>query len=268
MDFTHIVLTRFNVATGYAPSTKGVDSDWLEERLALFKRYCLPTVSKQKEASFYWIVFCNLLSPPWFKQKMAEFEHIFTTVYIDGLATDELLAQKVKESGLVTRPYLITTRIDNDDAMARSHLKMVQGEFRHQSREFISFALGLQLFRGSLYETCWANSPFLSLIEKVAADGTFTTVLCTDHTLVKQVGKVRVLWRSPQWMQVLHANNVGNALRGWPKLQSLSHPNFEYDLTPPESNDGFGKRVMFSFNFIRSRTWSIVGNRLSQSKKA
>jgi hypothetical protein len=260
MDFTHIVLTRFNVATGYAPSMKGIDSDWLEERLALFGKYCLPTVSGQKKATFRWIVFCNVLSPSWFKQRMAEYEHIFTTIYIDGLATDEVLTQKVRDSGLVTTPYLITTRIDNDDAIARTHLSMVQAEFRYQTREFISFARGLQLFRGSLYETYRSNSPFLSLIEKVADDGTFTTVFCINHALVKKVGKVRVLWRSPQWMQVLHGNNVGNVLRGWPKLRSASHPNFDCDLTSPASHDGIAKRWMFSLDFIRARAWGVIEN--------
>src|ERR1700753_1720119 len=115
MDFTHLVLTRFNVTAGYAPSTKGIDADSLEERLALFRKYCLPTVSGQKEANFRWVVFCNYLSPTWFKETMAEYGNIFTTIYIDGLATDEVMTQKVRESGLVNTPFLITTRIDNDD---------------------------------------------------------------------------------------------------------------------------------------------------------
>lgn len=258
-EFTHLVLTRFNVAIGYASSQKGIDSSWLEERLGLFMQYCFPTVTRQHAAEYRWIVFCNAQSPEWFKKKMAGLAGSLTPVYVDGAATDEVLAQKVKETGLVTTPYLITTRIDNDDSLARKHLFFVQHAFHKQAREFLVFPLGLQSFRGHLYEMYWPENPFLSLIEKVREDGSFTTVFCVQHTEVRTAGKVRRLWRSPQWLQVIHSNNVGNTLQAWPLVRSRTHPNFELSWPQNVPADTLFQRTVYSLTQVRNRALRVLG---------
>ena len=68
-EFTHLVLTRFNTAVGYAPSAKRLDSAWLRTRLAMFERYCLPSMAAQRGAAFQWIVFCDAKSPEWFREQ-------------------------------------------------------------------------------------------------------------------------------------------------------------------------------------------------------
>jgi Putative rhamnosyl transferase len=258
-DFTHIVLTRFNVAVEYASSTRGIESQWLHERLALFMRYCLPAVGGQEDAHFHWLVFCNAASPDWFKEKMAGFAESFTTVYVDGISNDAIIAKKVMESGYVTAPYLITTRIDNDDSISRRHLCLVQSAFRRQQREFLVFPFGLQSFRGHLYQVYWANNPFLSLIEKVCENGEITTVLCVPHTDVRQAGKVRNLWGPAHWLQVLHESNVGNSLRGWPTIQSRFHPNFDVDWPRDLPADTFYRRICFYLCYVCNRGRRVFG---------
>jgi hypothetical protein len=51
-------------------------------------------------------------------------------VYVDGSLTDEVLAKKVAATGFVTAPYLVTTRLDNDDALAIDHLANIQSAFQ------------------------------------------------------------------------------------------------------------------------------------------
>ncbi|HEY3988561.1 MAG TPA: glycosyltransferase [Acidobacteriaceae bacterium] len=257
-EFTHIVLTRFNVAIGYASAGKGIESSWLEERLALFMQYCFPTVSRQQGVAHRWVVLCNALSPEWFKEKMASLAGL-TPVYVSGVATDEIIAQKVRETGLVTTPYLITTRIDNDDSLSRSHLYFVQRAFLRQQREFLVFPIGLQSFRGHLYQTYWPDNPFLSLIEKVRDDGSFTTVFCVPHTDVHTAGKVRRLWHSPQWLQVIHGNNVGNTLQAWPRIRSRAHPNFDLAWPQDVPADTFPQRANFALTQVRNRALRVLG---------
>src|SRR5277367_1153292 len=100
--FTHIVLTRFNVVTTFAPASRGIEEAWLKDRVALFMRYCFPSIANQEGATFRWLVFCNAYSPAWFKEHMAGLAEFLTPVYVEGLATNEVFAQKVKESGYVT----------------------------------------------------------------------------------------------------------------------------------------------------------------------
>jgi hypothetical protein len=244
--FTHLVLTRFNTAVGYAPSAKRLDSAWLQSRLSLFERYCLPSMAAQRDAAFQWIVFCDAGSPQWFHDKMASFEPLLKPMYIDGWLTDERIAGSLDAAGLVSAPYLITTRLDNDDALARGHLSMVQAEFEQQEREFLEFPVGIQSFRGHLYNVFWHSNPFLSLIEKVKRANRFTTVCCVRHDRVRTAGKIRSLVRPPQWLQLIHGENIGNSLRGWPRLQSRRSADFEVFWPAEEPYDSFPQRWMFT----------------------
>jgi hypothetical protein len=225
--FTHLVLTRFNTAVGYAPSARRLDSGWLRSRLFFFEHYCLPSIAAQREARFRWIVFCDMQSPEWFREKMASFEPLVMPFYVDGWLTDERIGSSIAKAKLVETPYLITTRLDNDDALACGHLTAVQGVFREQEREFLEFPVGIQSFRGHLYTVFWPSNPFLSLIERVGEEDRFTTVYCVRHDRVRSAGNIRSLMRTPQWLQLLHDDNLGNTLRGWPRLDSRTHPDFE-----------------------------------------
>ena len=129
-NFTHLVLTRFNTAIGYAPSLRRLDSDWLRERLILFERFCMPSMAAQQDAQFQWVVFFDAASPAWFKDKIKSYGTLIMPLYIDGLATDPVIAERVARTGLVSSQYLVTTRLDNDDALASNHLATVQKAFR------------------------------------------------------------------------------------------------------------------------------------------
>ena len=46
-----------------------------------------------------WLVFFDAVSPAWFKERIATFEPLVTPIYIDGPATDEVIARKVGGNG-------------------------------------------------------------------------------------------------------------------------------------------------------------------------
>lgn len=256
-DFTHLILTRFNTAVGFAPSAKGLDEAWLKERLQLFERYCLPSVAAQRGATFHWLVFCDAASPEWFKEKMSSYGALVSTFYINGPATDEVIAKSVARTGLASQPYLITTRLDNDDAIGSDHLRLVQREFKQQDREFLVFPFGLQLYRDRLYNTYWRSNPFLSLVEKIREDGSFTTVLCVEHNRVRRAGKVRSVLSAPQWLQVIHGSNLLNTLRGWPRITRLSASAFSVSL-PEQGTDTVITQFRYSAAAFTARGRRLV----------
>jgi hypothetical protein len=245
-DFTHLLLTRFNTAFDSAPPPRRLESEWLLPRLSLFERYCLPSVKAQRGAKFDWLVFFDAESPDWLRERVAAYGSVLKAMYITGPASDEVIAKVVRSSGFVSSQYLITTRLDNDDAITGDHLSLVQQSFRHQSREFVMFPFGLQLYRGALYHVYWRSNPFLSLIERVGESGELTTVYCVRHDKVTQQEKVQFVSRSPQWLQVLHNSNWANALRGWPKLGASSHPAFAVRWESGVAHDGLPRRIAVS----------------------
>ncbi len=257
-ELTHLVLTRFNTAAAFAPSAKRLDTVWLTSRLAIFERYCLPSVRGQRGAEFRWLIFFDAASPEWFRARISALGPLVTPLYIDGPATDEVIARKVAETGLVSSPFLLTTRLDNDDAISEDHLALVQGAFRRQQREFVAFPFGLQSFRGHLYSVYWPSNPFLSLFERVESSGRFTTVFCVRHNRVREAGKVRRILRSPQWLQVLHESNLLNTLRGWPRLDSRSHPNFRVAWPEETAADSISSRLRFSAHGYMMRAGRLI----------
>jgi Putative rhamnosyl transferase len=262
-SFVHILLTRFNTAMDYAPSSRRLEPDWLDKRLDLFERYCLPSVRAQRDAEFKWLVFFDEESPVRFKQKVESLRPLISPIYIKGLATDEVIAEKVNKTGLVTTPYLVTTRLDNDDALASTHLSLVQQAFDSQEREFIEFPVGLQSFRDSLYNVYWPSNPFLSLVERVKEGQRFTTVLSMPHDQVKKRCRVKSLVRSPQWLQVLHSANLLNSLRGWPRLGAQTHQDFEVLWPEGLLSDSLPARIKFSFDSYANR----VLNKLAKNSR-
>lgn len=256
--FTHLLLTRFNTAVNFAPSARRLDTNWLTLRLAVFEQYCLPSVAGQRGAEFRWLVFFDALSPAWFRERVATFEPLVTPVYIDGLATDEVIARKVVETGLVSSPYLVTTRLDSDDAISRDHLASVQGAFRQQDREFIDFPFGLQSFHGHLYNVYWPSNPFLSLIERVSDDGQVTTVFCVAHDRVTDANKVKRILRSPQWLQILHDSNNVSTLRGWPRLGGRFHAGFHVVWPEKPAADSIANRLGLSVQTYMMRVGKLI----------
>jgi hypothetical protein len=262
-DFTHLLLTRFNTAVAFAPSPIRLDTQWLTSRLGLFEQYCLSSVRSQQNASFHWLVFFDAASPAWFKERIRSLAAVFTPIYIEGRATDEVIAAKVAATGLVSTPYLITTRLDNDDAIGKNHLAQVQKAFCRQERQFVAFPFGLQSYRGHLYNMYWPSNPFLSLIEAVSPDNRFTTVFCVPHNLVHQAGAVRSIIQSPQWLQVVHGSNLLNVLGGWPRLKSRSHPDFDVVWPAVADGDSLAARTVLSARFFYRRA-SKLGKRVSR----
>ena len=257
-EFTHLLLTRFNTAIDFASSRLGLQTEWLHSRLSLFEQYCLPSVAAQQNADFQWIVFFDADSPEWLRLRIESFSSFLTPIYISGPATDETIAASIGATGSVRTPYLLTTRLDNDDSLAKTHMAHVEHAFARQEREFLVFPFGLQLYRGHLYSIYWPSNPFLSLVEKVQSGDRFTTVFCAPHHRIRDAGPVRQVLCSPQWMQVLHSANVLNSLRGWPRLMSLSHPNFAVRWPQARAEDSLADRIKLSAGAYHARANKFV----------
>ncbi len=169
-EFTHLVLTRFNTILSFAPPPQRLQRDWIEQRLAPFEQYCLPSMAAQRDVEFTWLMFMDAESPDWLREKMQSYAPLVVPVWIDGPLTDEVIASSIAATGLVRTPYLITTRIDSDDAFASNHLALVQSAFAKQERQFLDFPFGLESYRGHLYNRYWPSNSFISLIEKVQSE--------------------------------------------------------------------------------------------------
>lgn len=210
--FGHVILTRFNVRQSPDDTRLARDEAWLTRRLELFDAFCYPSVRAQTVENFQWLVFFDQATPEAFRDRIAAYGRWsrFRAAYVDGIDPARLGARVLACLG--ERPsHLITTRLDNDDALARDFIETVQAAFRGQAREVINVTSGYIWRRGRVYLHRDRSNAFASLVER--APGA-QTVWCRQHHRLAEVAPIRQVGASPGWMQVVHGGNVRNRVRG------------------------------------------------------
>src|SRR5262249_40599105 len=139
------LLTRFNVAwRGFASprfgATPGLSREWLEDRFALFARFCAPSVAAQTEADFEWIIFCDPRTEPEDVRRIRAFDPRIRVVYYPppkvvasgagaGAPAEAAPILTTTEVAPLARPgagVVVSTRLDNDDALHRHALRRVR----------------------------------------------------------------------------------------------------------------------------------------------
>jgi hypothetical protein len=210
---THLLLTRFNVPHArYARDKRGAATctpEWLAHRFDLFERFCLPSVRGQRGADFDWLVFFDAATPEPFRRRIAAYRDLPRLRPCFATHFDEL-PERVGAAVPPEAEYLITSRLDNDDALARDALGAVRGAFREQTLEFVNLATGYILARGAVYRARLPRNPFLSLIERRPA-GPWRTAWGVAHDRAHEIGPVVDRDERPYWLQVVHDRNLTNA---------------------------------------------------------
>jgi len=181
----HILITRFNYPIGY-PN--------LEERIELFNQFTVPSVSNQLCQDFEWAVITNLPLAAFNSNKIIKVKD-FQGAYKIGKGEDRV----------------ITSRLDNDDAIHTSFIANVQFySEKLKDGTFIDFSGYLynqktdSMFESIKYKTM--ISPFVSYVEKGSE---MRGVHRDSHYKLKKYGEV---FKSPKrlWMQIVHSSNVKN----------------------------------------------------------
>lgn len=232
-EFQHIILTRFNLPSSDYSEGRNVSHDWLSERFRLFERYCFGSVKGQSCGDFLWFVLFDEATPAEFKERIAEYskESFFRAIFLNQSQTENLyhelnlLIHKELEQKQLNPNFILTTRLDNDDALHREFVERVQAEFAGLEHEaLIDFERGLQLVeqREVLKSHEFRFSHFTTLAESFS--GEIETVLSFPHDSVPSGVAVHLgRLRTPMWLEVIHGGNVSNSVSFKPKslLQDL-----------------------------------------------
>lgn len=214
----HILITRFNLATGGREAGLRARPGWLERRFDLFERICLPSVAAQDEQAFDWILYFDEATPGWARDRLEALRrtrhfHVFYT----GLFDHRGWARSVR--GLIGEPLpgrvLITSNLDNDDALARDYVARVQAAARFHAdkpRFAVNLPDGFVLAGDALYAHRHFQNAFTNLIEP--DDANFATVKTIRHMELSDHVEVMQAEGRPAWIQLVHDGNVSNRIRG------------------------------------------------------
>lgn len=218
VDFTHVVMTRFNMPTPGRESQIRNRPGWLEGRFDLFERYCLPSIAAQTapREAFHWMVFFDVETPQVFRDRIERCREVFPfRPYFTEFFQAEGWPRSVRETLAPATPWLLTTRFDSDDALSVDHVARLQAAVAAAApTERVSFNLteGVIVENGRVYAHSHPCNAFASWFEPW--DAAARTCMSINHMRMAEVGPIRQVAGPAAWLQVVHGGNVSNKVRG------------------------------------------------------
>ena len=217
----HFILTRFNLLLW--KKDKEGDSvrtrEWLEHRFWLFEKYCLPSVINQTCNRFEWIVLFDSSTPDYFKDKISVFQAKcpqLKPVFVQpekGRLFAEIFRQEVLKRQIA--PRVITTYLDNDDALNTRFVEDVQkraGEV--QTVTFFNYTHGYQFYTDYKYllQVHYPRNHFVSVVENGTTSMVKTIYGFGSHYYIDRINNVKIerVENDPMWCEVIHERNMGN----------------------------------------------------------
>ncbi len=198
-----------------APGAQPAPEEWLRYRLGFFVEATYPSVMSQTTQDFDWLVLFDDRCSERFRADVEDLaEDVFTPVWSHEEFRRDSFA--VRAAVGARAPFLITSRIDSDDAMAVDFMETVQAQFERQERLFVSLTRGVQVDRptGAVYLSDSLSNPFLSLVERREPGHLPDTVFVARHARARAQGPIREVRAPVMWMQVVHGTNVSNIVNG------------------------------------------------------
>ena len=213
--YEHVLMTRFNLATPGRESAIRTRPGWLAERFDLFERYCLPSVAGQTSRRFHWVIYFDEATPPAFRDRIAACQKVFPFIaYFTGLFPASGWPRSIRETFDFAPDLLLSTRLDNDDALALDYVARVQAavEAADCAAGGYNFTNGFILGRGRLYRLAHRSNAFFSYLAPYGPD--VVTAPSIQHMDLARHGQVRQIGGAGAWMQIVHGGNVSNKIRG------------------------------------------------------
>jgi hypothetical protein len=214
-DFSHVIMTQFNVERPRRHEPIRLDPGWLARRFDLFERYCLPSVASQTAEGFTWIVYFDAATPAPLRERIDACRRRFPFVarFVTRPGAD-VWPRSLAEALPARTPWLLTTRLDNDDALAIDHIARLQSAVAQVPpvRGSWNFPQGFVLRGGRLYALSHRANAFASWLEPW--DERTCTAIAIAHLKMSRFGPIAQIAGDAAWLQVVHGGNVSNKIRG------------------------------------------------------
>jgi hypothetical protein len=229
----HFILTRFNLPLWNFDKTgsKARTDEWLEERFELFERYCLPSVAKQTCKNFVWLVLFDENTPNRYKTKISNYAKKcaqFKAYYLSAEESKNYISyfsQIIKMLADKESKQIITTRLDNDDAINIDCISEIQSQIEkeHINVDFcLSFQWGLQYFEkwNYIHKIRFPNNHFITFVENEISN--LKNIYSIAHLdVAKQQRFVKIRNKKMlMWIEVIHDKNASNDV----KIKNIQYP--------------------------------------------
>ncbi len=226
-----MLLTRFNLRVQGLRNDKAgrpvLGPEWMRERLDLFEKYCVPSVRHQTVRDFTWLIFLDRDTEP------ADVERLRSNltgvadarlILLPPVTGSEPVAKAALECVEGKPDVLLTTRLDNDDALHAEALATVRGRVRPDRMEFLNLRFGYVTDGRHAWVKSHKYGHFTTLVEP-AASAPFHTVYCgLPHGRARRLAPFRQIADRPYWLEVIHGRNAANRGPGERRTYDFRRP--------------------------------------------
>ncbi len=235
--FTHYLITRFNVPVKNWERDKVgkpvLDDAWMEDRLALFTSYCVPTIAGQLCKDFQWLIYCDQQTQPRYMESIRHAIHHLPQADI-RMVNDfqHLLSDLRQQMASAETPFVISSRVDNDDGLGKFYIQKTQDFFIREDKTLLNLAGGIlyDLDQKILTELRDMRlNHYGSLVEKTSKEGNYLTVLGYPHHQPPENIKVHHIPSRYSWLKIIHSRNMNSRTFGVPVFKNNLQEHFPID---------------------------------------
>lgn len=210
----HILITKF--ALRFAednPRRRYEKAGWVDYRMELFKRYCLPSVEAQTFQDFDWYILVNHDFPGLTAEHCNELQRLGQKrgrTWIRGLSAPWNESQPEIGSMLNEHyqgQWVCSTRLDSDDMLQRSFFEVLNWNTQQEKEMWLSFRYGYMVKGDYAAPRTYEVNPFLSYVEFA---NPFKSVYNVSHIAANRSSTPFKVLPVVGWAQVDHGDNIKN----------------------------------------------------------
>lgn len=240
MNYKHFIITRFNLRS--FDNTWNTDKfgnsvltdAWLDHRVELFMKYCLPSVINQTCKDFLWLLYFDVTTNDLVKQKFIELEKVHSglikVIWSNGY--DDFTKHYCRDvmsfcSG--EHEFVITTRLDNDDIIHKDFIKKIRENFHEQQFMAINFLKILMLnpeVKNKVHIDYSFSNHFISVVEKIGYSTIIGCYARGDRFWNKKNEIIQITGK-PYCIEIISDRNLLNHYRGFPVFRKLDLSEFQ-----------------------------------------
>lgn len=259
VKFTHYLVTRFNVPVENWDKDKAgrptLDEPWMTHRLWLFRKYCVPTIIDQTSHNFQWIIYCDTNTSFIKKTQIEESVRSVPGTLIRLVTHHAAMMSDLREliSGSST-PFVITTRLDNDDGLGENLIQNIQDHFKEADKLVLNPTDGIIYDINEKVMTRMRNSKrnhYTSLIEKNKTAEELLTVLGFPHDNPPPGVVIENIAGDRAWLKIIHEKNIKSQLKGKP---IFAKKNIYFNgIKNKEFHFSFVNTLKYTFRRLRAK---------------
>jgi hypothetical protein len=221
-----VVMTRINI---YLFKERALeDRDRLSRRLDLFERWTVPSVRWQTAPPDLWLILMDEgTHPDDLARVRAAVVGLQARVVLFPAEYDRAHFMRLMSTAMsANRPWLMTCRLDSDDAIGKDFLRTMVNSANPTIGEFLNAGTGYKVAGIRLCEVQDPSSPFLSYLEPAGEN--VLTALHLPHHLAGESGLVRQIDGNARWLMTVHSLNMETTMTGEPRRLRDLYEQFPY----------------------------------------